>query len=63
MRATGHLHLRTRTKAEREKYKEGIYVVRILQGKQVKQLKLVKLPGETSSKDQSPDHGRGFRVL
>jgi len=28
-----------------EKYKEGIYVVRILQGKQVRQLKLVKLPG------------------
>lgn len=28
-----------------EQYKVGIYIVRILQGKQVKQLKLVKLPG------------------
>ena len=28
-----------------ERYKEGIYIVRILQGKQAKQLKLVKLPG------------------
>ena len=28
-----------------EKYRDGIYVVGILQGKKVKQLKLVKLPG------------------